>query len=294
MISLIIPAFNEEGAIRKTLEQAHKALKQCGENYEIVVVNDGSTDETDAFLRRMTDPSVSIVHHNTNRGNGAAIKTGIRHTKGNILAIVDADGTYPISRFPDLYRTMQKEKADMVVGARRINPQAVSLHNRIGKWILTKLAVHLTQMNIPDINSGMRMMDRALVERFMHLFPDGFSSCITITLAALTNGYNVTFIPIDYFERVGKSKLSAGVYGPLHFMYFLTIIGRIILYFRPMRFFVAPSVLLCVLSLGTFLAGIITQNSLAPLGLIFLLAGIQLACFGLLADMIARSSQRNL
>ncbi|KKW39276.1 hypothetical protein A2454_02800 [Candidatus Peribacteria bacterium RIFOXYC2_FULL_55_14] len=294
MISLIIPAFNEEGAILQTLEQAHKALNQCGDSYEIIVVNDGSTDGTGALLRKAVHPAVTVVHHNTNRGNGAALKTGIRHAKGNTLAIVDADGTYPISRFPDLYRTMQKEKADMVVGARRINPQAVSLHNRIGKWILTKLAVHLTQMNIPDINSGMRMMDRALVERFMHLFPDGFSSCITITLAALTNGYNVTFIPIDYFERVGKSKLSAGVYGPLHFMYFLTIIGRIILYFRPMRFFVAPSVLLCVLSLGTFLAGIITQNSLAPLGLIFLLAGIQLACFGLLADMIARSSQRNL
>jgi len=293
MLSLIIPAFNEEGAILQTIEQAHKALGQSKDDYEIIVVNDGSTDKTGDLLKQVSHPSVSVVNHNTNRGNGASIKTGIRHAKGEILATVDADGTYPINRFPDLYKSMLEDHADMIVGARKISPQTAGIHNRIGKWILTRLAVHLTRMKISDINSGMRIMDRALVERFMHLFPDGFSSHITITLAALTNGYNVTFVPIDYYERIGKSKLSTGICGPLHFVHFLTIIGRIILYFRPMRFFVAPSALLCVLSLITFIFGTITQNQLAPLGLLFLVAGIQLACFGVLADMIARYSQKN-
>lgn len=293
MISLIIPAFNEEGAILQTIEQAEKALAQCGDGFEIIVVNDGSTDGTGDLLRKISRPFVSVVHHHMNRGNGASIKTGIRHAKGDTLAVVDADGTYPIHRFPDLFKTMRGKQGDMIVGARRISPQTASIHNRIGKWILTRLAVHLTQIKIPDINSGMRIMDRLLVERFVHLFPDGFSSHITITIAALTNGYNVTFVPIDYHERIGKSKLSRGMCGPLHFVHFLTIIGRIILYFRPMRFFVAPSVLLCVLALITFVFGTVTQSSLAPLGLIFLIAGIQLACFGVLADMIARHSQKH-
>lgn len=293
MFSLIIPAFNEEGAILQTLEQAHKALNKCKGDYEIIVVNDGSSDNTGELLNQVSHPSVSVVNHNTNRGNGASIKTGIRHAKGEILATVDADGTYPIDRFPDLFKAMQKEHVDMIVGSRKISPQTASIHNRIGKWILTRLAVHLTRMKIPDINSGMRIMDRSLVERFVHLFPDGFSSHITITLASLTNGYNVTFVPIEYYERIGKSKLSTGMCGPLHFVHFLTIIGRIILYFRPMRFFVAPSILLCALSLITFIFGITTQSQLASLGLIFLIAGIQLACFGVLADMIARYSQKS-
>ena len=118
MISLIIPAFNEEGAILQTLEQAHKALNQCGDSYEIIVVNDGSTDETGALLRKAVHPAVTVVHHNTNRGNGAALKTGIRHAKGNTLAIVDADGTYPPRYLPIFMKILQKRNLDAIYGNR--------------------------------------------------------------------------------------------------------------------------------------------------------------------------------
>ncbi|PIR53260.1 glycosyltransferase family 2 protein [Candidatus Peregrinibacteria bacterium CG10_big_fil_rev_8_21_14_0_10_49_10] len=292
MLSLIIPVFNEEGAVRQCIADAQKALAQCGTDFEIIVVNDGSTDGTSLILDQLTLEHVSVVKHSTNRGNGAAIKTGIRHAHGDTIATVDADGTYPIADIPKLFKIMQESGADMVVAARRMGSENTTICNRIGKLILTRLAIHLTQMHIPDINSGLRLINRSLVEKFAHLFPDGFSTHITITLAALTNGYRVEYVATDYYERIGKSKLSTNMYGPLNFFRFLCIVGRIVLYFRPMRFFVAPSVLLCCAAIVTFIYGIVVQNDIAQMSLVLLVAGLQLACFGLLADMISRDSQK--
>ena len=291
MFSLIIPVFNEEAVIERTVREAHDVLQDTGP-FEIIVINDGSTDQTSKILTELRLPHLHLVNHPYNKGYGASMKTGIRHSQGNLIGTVDADGTYPIGEFPALIQKMNAACADMIVGARTKKGVRIPLVRRPAKWLVSLLANILTGIKIPDLNSGMRVFTRELGERFIHLYPQKFSFTITITLAAITNDYIVVYHPIDYFKRIGKSTLSSGCNGMKNFLNFLGLIIRIITYFRPLKFFAWPSIILITLGITTIGYTLTTISNISDAGLLLLLTGIQVGFFGLLADVVVRNKNK--
>ncbi len=202
--SLVLPVYNEEQAIAATLDYLQENLRAAECEYEIVTVNDGSTDGTGKILRSRSD--IRLIEHNRNRGYGAALKTGIRHAKYSLIVITDADGTYPNERIPELVSLATQ--VDMVVGARIGASVQYPTIRKIPKWFLVHFAQWVSRCHIPDLNSGMRVFRKSVVERFLNILPDTFSFTTTITLAMLTNGYIVHYEPINYRYRVGKSKIK--------------------------------------------------------------------------------------
>jgi glycosyltransferase involved in cell wall biosynthesis len=290
LFSLLIPAYNEEGAVEATVRAAHGALTKAGVEFEILVIDDGSTDRTTAVLADLHLTSVRVIRHPRNQGYGAALKTGIRRSRGEILGITDADGTYPVDALPELLTALHDGQADMVVGARRRGAR-IPLMRRPAKAIVSWLANVLTGTRIPDVNSGMRVFRRDLAERFLSLYPQRFSFTITITLAALTNHYLVDYRPIAYFSRTGQSTLSRGLSGFSNFFGFLGIVVRMVVHFRPLRFFVWPSLALVLAGSIQIGYSMITRRNVSDSGVLCLLAGLQVGLFGLLADAVVRSRQ---
>ncbi len=276
-LSVIIPVFNEERAIQKTVQEIQAALKRVKSPSEIILVNDGSTDATAAILKKIA--GVQIVTHPKNRGYGASLKTGIRRAQGKWILIVDADGTYPIDAIPMLLK--ETAQYDMVVGSRTGESVSIPFFRRPAKWFLNKITTYLTGTKIPDLNSGLRVFRKEIAERFFHLFPEGFSFTTTITVACLTNGYAVKFVPINYYKRKGKSTMR-----PQQFFAFLQLIARLITCFKPLNFFLPPSVLFLVIGLIKMTLDFIHQNHFGVGGVMVVLAGIQIFMMGLLADLI--------
>ena len=176
----------------------------------------------------------------------------------------------------------------MVVGARTKKGVQIPLIRRPAKWVVNMLANTLAGIRIPDLNSGMRVFSRPLAERFMHLYPQRFSFTITITLAALTNDYIVRYVPIDYRKRTGKSTMGSGINGLKNFVNFLGLIVRIITYFRPLKFFIWPSIFLMILGIGVISYTLYTDLNISDSGMLMLLSGLQIGLFGLLAEVVIR------
>jgi glycosyltransferase involved in cell wall biosynthesis len=288
VLSLIVPVFNEEGAVEPTVRSLHAALSGLQDPWEILVVDDGSTDRTAAILAGLDLPQVRVLAHARNLGNGAAIKTGIRQAQGDILGTIDADGTYPIAEVPTLYRRLLSENADMIVGARPAVDGHTPFLHRAAKSLLFSFAERVAQARIPDLNSGLRLFRRDLCERFTELYPERFSFHITITLAALCNGYAVEYVPIGYAPRIGRSKLSAGLRGPLNFLRFCHRILRIVSRFRPLRFFLPPGIAAFLFGVLGFAVLRFFPELLVPSAVLFL-AGMQIIFFGVIAEMAVRS-----
>lgn len=288
MFSIIIPVYNEEKTIGKTIQSVHEAMVENGEDFEIIVIDDGSIDETSSILSGIHINNFRVITHEQNRGNGAAIKTGVRNAKGNVIGTIDADSTYPAGDYPRFISHMRKKRADMMVGARTKKGVKIQWNRRPAKAIVALLAGILTGQRIPDINSGMRIFTRELFERFEHLYPQGFSLHITITLAALTHNYNVIFEPIDYYKREGSSSMSSGMNGVKNFISFLGLIVRITTYFRPLRFFMWPASIIFFTGIGIMAYTIFTDLNITEAGLLLVVVGIQIGLFGLLAEVLTR------
>jgi len=225
-LSLIIPVYNEEGSVLETVRAAYHALSDALSSFEIIVVNDGSTDGTSMILQRISLPNLHIVHHVKNRGNGAAIQTGLAQAQGVIIATMDADGTYNPEDIPKLLTSMNRQRADMAVGVRQGMENAKWSH-RTARNVLRKIAERECKTSIPDINSGLRLCKKDVMMRFQNLYPQRFSLHIALTIAALKSGVPVIFEPITYGTRIGTSKLSAGGNGIANFFKFLWLILRI-------------------------------------------------------------------
>ena len=280
--SLIIPAYNEQDAIDETLDHLLGQLGGSGDEYEIIVVNDGSTDETPRRLRERTD--VRVVHHARNMGYGAALKTGIRHAKHDLIVITDADGTYPNEKIPELVRIAKD--FDMVVGARIGANVTYPLIRKIPKWFLVRFAEWMTHRPIPDLNSGLRVFRKSIAERFLRILPDTFSFTTTITLAMLTNRYAVHYEPIDYHSRIGKSKIK-----PIRdTLRFVQLILRTGMYFAPLRVFLPVAGVFFAGFLVTLFQDVFIRQDFTERTLILLVTSAQLAMFSLLADMIDKRS----
>jgi glycosyltransferase involved in cell wall biosynthesis len=275
-VCVVIPAFNEEGAIAETLRSIEEATAQLPA-VEVVVVDDGSTDRT---AERAVAAGARVISLPENRGYGAAIKAGIAETRGGTIVIIDADGTYPASAIPELlsYAAMY----DMVVGARVGADVAIPMVRRPAKWLLGWLASFLAGRKIPDLNSGLRVMRRDVVERFEHLLPSGFSFTTTITLAVLCSDGHVKYHPIDYFERVGESKIR-----PKHAFEFLMLVLRTVVYFNPLKVFLPLGGIFLVMGTVKFIWDLVIGN-LSETALLGFLAGALFWAVGLLSDQIAR------
>lgn len=277
LISIVIPAYNEENGIVDSVSWVRDVMEKSKYEYEIIVVDDGSTDRTS---ERVRSTGARVVRQDVNQGYGASLKTGICSAKGDWIVITDADSTYPADRIPDLLRHANDN--DMVVGARIGSAAKIPLIRRPAKWVLAQLANYLAETKIPDYNSGLRVFRKSLAERFFKILPQGFSFTTTITLSSLTNGYRVKYIPIEYFKRTGKSKIR-----PIKDTYnFAMLIVRTTVYFNPLRVFMPLGATL--FSAGAFKMAheIVVGGGLAEASVFLMLGSCQTVALGLIADMI--------
>ena len=221
-----------------------------------------------------------MLRHRTNRGYGAALKQGVAAAAHGWILITDADGTYPTESIPELLSNA--DHATMVVGARTGQTVKVPLSRRPAKWFLRRLASYLAGQRLPDINSGLRLMRRSLIERYVHLLPSGFSFTTTITLAATVNDHPVEYVPIDYFARLGESKIR-----PRHAYDFTLLILRTIVFFNPLKVFIPAGLLLALAGIAKFVYDI-TQDNLSESAVLALLGAMIIWAVGLLADQNSR------
>ena len=276
-LSVVIPAYNEEKSIVQTIDAIREEMKKHQVAHEIIVVDDGSTDSTYALAFRK---EVKVFQHPQNIGYGAAIKTGIHNACGENIAIIDADQTYPVDRLMDLYKWI--DQFPMVVGARTGKNASIPLFRRPVKWFLTRLAMFLCEMDIPDLNSGFRIFRKDIALKFFKMFPSGFSFTTTITLCYLTNGFFIKYVPISYQKRVGKSKIR-----PFKdTINFLIMILRTITCFNPLKIFIPVSLLFFALFLASLVYDVVELKNITEKTILFFVAGVQVVIIGLLSDLI--------
>lgn len=283
--SLIVPCYNEQGAIARTLAELRAALGSV-EGYELIIVDDGSTDDTASILQAEadSDPQLRVLRHSRNRGYGAALKSGVRASRSELIVITDADGTYPNHRIPELLKAAAD--ADMVVGARTADDVTYPMIRKIPKMFLRAYAAWIAHQDIPDLNSGMRVLRREVVERFLSVLPDGFSFTTTITLAMLTNRYVVRYVPIGYSARTGKSKIR-----PIRdTAKFFQLVLRTGMYFAPLRVYGPVLWIMFFAFIGSIGYDVFVLRDLTEKTLLLMILFITSTMFALLADMIDKRS----
>ncbi|HEV8319335.1 MAG TPA: glycosyltransferase family 2 protein [Vicinamibacterales bacterium] len=272
-VSVVIPAMNEADAIGSVVT----TLRATAPWHEIIVVDDGSVDATGDHAR---GAGARVIRHPYNKGNGAAVKTGIRAATGEFVLIVDADGQH---RPEDAERLVSRlGEYDLVIAARVAATQA-TLIRRIGNVTLNGLASYLTARPIPDLTSGFRAARRDCLREFIHLLPNGFSTPTTTTLAFIKAGYNVAFEPVQARPRVGTSKIRLASDGARFFL----ILLKVITLFNPLRIFLPISV--ASFLLGT-LYGLwnVTVHSRIPNGSVLLiLFAVVVFLVGLISEQIS-------
>jgi len=276
-LSVVIPAYNEEMAIVQTITAVNDALSQLPTSYDIVVVDDGSTDST---AERAESTGARVIRCEDNGGYGSALKRGIAAGNSEFIAIIDADGTYPAADLLAMFETAQH--ADMVVGARNANMSNVPFIRRPAKFILNGLANYLAQRKIPDLNSGLRVFRREVLARFIPLLPMGFSFTTTITLCMICSGLRVVYVPIEYGRRIGNSKIRF-----TDFFNFILLVVRAIVLFNPLRVFLPLGFALFTLGVVKLVYDIYVGD-LSESAVLGILAAIIIWSFGLIADMLAR------
>ena len=276
-ISVIIPAFNEEKNIKKVIGQiSDLKIKKL----DIIVVDDGSTDGTSNVLSSIK--GIRVLRHEVNKGYGAALKIGIKKSSSEYIMIIDADCTYPADSIPELLRHIGSY--DMVVGARTGEIVKTPFFRKPAKWFLKRFAQYLTKSKIPDLNSGLRIFRREIALRFMRLFPDGFSFTTTLTIACLTNDFRIKYIPINYYGRKGKSKIR-----PIKDLVgFTNLIFRLTIFFRPLNVFMPISAMLFIAGTLKLIRDFILFQYFGLGGATAILAAIQIAFMGMLAELIIK------
>lgn len=272
-VSIIVPAFNEEPAIAPLVQ----ALRAGGAWHEIIVVDDGSSDAT---AERARGAGATVVRHPYNKGNGAAVKTGIRSASGEYILIVDGDGQHQAADAARLVSHLGEY--DLVIGARSTDTQATRAR-LLGNAALNWLASYLTQRKVPDLTSGFRGARRSILREFIHLLPNGFSTPTTTTLAFIKAGYNVRFEPIDAAARVGQSKIRLARDG----VKFLLIVMKIVTLFSPFRVFLPISLASFLLGAGYAAWTIATQSHITNSSVLLIMLAVIVFLVGLVSEQIA-------
>jgi glycosyltransferase involved in cell wall biosynthesis len=283
-LSIVIPAYNEADAVGKVISKARALHSEA----EIIVVDDGSSDNTAEVAR---EAGVRVFRHPYNKGNGAAVKTGLRNAHGDVVLLLDADGQHPPE---DIERVLdQIGEYDLVVGARTRHSESAWIRD-LGNAIFNNLATYLSGRKIPDLTSGFRAIKRELIMEFIHLLPNLYSYPTTSTLAFIKAGYNVTFVPITARKGTGRSNTKIFRDG----VRAIVIIFRMITLFAPMKIFLPISLFLFLAGVlyglaNIFLAGI---NRIPNGSVLLILSSLFIFLFGLISEQISamrfESSQR--
>ncbi|MEA3408479.1 MAG: glycosyltransferase family 2 protein [Chloroflexota bacterium] len=283
-VSIVIPVYNECEAISRVLDDLVATMEPLDWSYEIVAVDDGSTDDSRDICRAR--PGVVLATHGHNRGPGAARTTGVRRAKGRYVVMIDADGTYPVDAIPTMLRMLND--CDMVIGAREREMGTLKWIRSAAKNFIKNLASYLTRTDIPDLNSGLRAMKRDLVLEFLPILPTTHSWVSTITLAFLSNGYVVKWVPITYRKRIGTSTFH-----PIVDTYnYLSLVIRAMMYFDPLRVFLPLSLAMLLIGIGKAIYDIFAYDfHFAPSTLMIIFTTLQVGAIGLLADLIVRRSK---
>jgi len=276
-ISVVIPAFQEEKAIGNTISQ----LKALYPDFELLVVDDGSLDRTAQVAR---EAGARVVQHPYNIGNGAAVKTGIRHATGDMVVLMDGDGQHDPA---DVKRLLaEADRFDLVVGARSGSTQA-SPQRRLANWIYNHLASYVTNFRIQDLTSGFRLFHRQTVLKYLPLFPNTFSYPTTSTLAYLRSGLTVRYVPIEAAKRIGKSKIKLIRDG----YRFLLIIMRIATLFSPMKIFLPISCFFFLTGLGYYTFTFIVEHRFTNMSALLLSVSIMVFLLGLVSEQVSQMRQ---
>ncbi len=308
-VTILLPAYNEAEAIGRVLEEIVETLSQSSHlasrddpsrgarrllsaplEYEILVVDDASTDGTaeavEAFAAECWQCAVRLIRCPENRGAGAARKVGIRAARGEIIVMLDADGTYPAAAIPELLRHFPA--FDQVNGARTTERGTLPWLRAAAKWVIRKLACYLTGKHIPDLNTGLKAFRRDAMLPWLWVVPDGFSCVTTMTLAFLTNGYAVKYVPIEYRRRIGRSKFHI-VRDTLSY---LSTVIRIVLYFRPLKVFGPLAGLVLAAGAAKSVWSFRTTGSMQESDIVVFVAGFMTLMLGMLAEVIVAHHRR--
>ena len=285
-VTVVLPAFNEAGHILQEVERITEALSKSSLSYEVLVIDDGSTDGTGDVVRGMDN--IRVIRFPVNRGSGTARRIGTQEALGHTVVWTDADMTYPNERIPEFVEYLQREGAHQVVGARKTEEGTLRALRVPAKWAIRRLAEYLTATKIPDLNSGLRAFSRRHAVPYLGLLPSGFSCVTTITLAFLSNGLRVDYVPIDYAKRSGKSHFH-----PIKdaYRYVLQVV-RMVMISEPLKVFAPISLSLLLFGAGKFLYDIISSPFSTTLNtLLLIITGLITFSIGLLADLIVRVSR---
>ncbi len=283
-VSVVLPIYNEKGHLRAEIDRIRAALEASRYSFELIVVDDGSNDGSEAELSRIE--GITLITHRRNQGSGAARRTGTTAARGRVVVWTDVDMTYPNDLIPELVDSM--EGLDHVVGWRQTEEGTHKLLRTPAKWVIRKLASFLSETDIKDLNSGLRAFRREVAMQYVHELPKGFSCVTTLTMSFLGNGYSIGFFPIEYFPRAGRSKF--------HWLrdtrrYILQVI-RMTLSYNPLKVFLPVGLVL--LATGFVKLGFDWAERdfrLAANTLLIFFAALQVITVGLLADLVVRATK---
>lgn len=279
--TVIIPAFNEGDTIRTTLDEM--MAEGFHERYEIIFVDDGSEDDTAEIIREYP---VRLLSHHSNKGYGAALKTGIRAAKGNFVIMMDSDGQHDPKYIGQIEKLLVD--FDMVIGDRSKSSYQVRTR-KAGKRVIRWLGEYVVEQKLPDYNSGFRGFHKSIIEGMLHMMPNGFSFSTTSTLAFMKEGYNVGTLEIEVYKRKGrKSNVKMFRDGSKTML----LLFRIIMLFNPLKVFFPTSLITFLLGIVFGVIGYIQYERFSNGAVVLTTLGMFLFFIGLVADQISIMNRR--
>ncbi|MET7461516.1 glycosyltransferase family 2 protein [Nonomuraea sp. NPDC005501] len=288
-VTIVLPCYNEQDHVIDEVERITRAMDTSGYTYELVAVDDCSTDGTLARLQEAAPrfPHLRIRAFHRNGGSGTVRRIGTQEARGEIVVWTDADMTYPNERIPELVQLLEKDATiDQVVGARTTEEGSHKVLRVPAKWVIRKVAEMLAGQKIPDLNSGLRAFRKSVARPYLRLLPPGFSCVTTITLSFLMNQHDVHYLPIEYAKRAGTSKFS---FVSDAYRYILQVL-RMIMYFNPLKVLMPPALWLVAIGLVKGVWDMIQHPFYFPANTVMIfLSGLLIGSVALLADLIVRS-----
>jgi len=288
-VTVVLPCFNEQDHVLLELERISAALDASGYSYELLAIDDKSTDNTLEVLRgaQQRFPHMRLMPFRRNGGSGTARRIGTQEARGRVVVWTDADMTYPNERIPELVHYLDDNPdVDQVVGARTSEEGTHKWARVPAKWVIRKVASFLSGTAIPDLNSGLRAFRRDVSLPYLRLLPPGFSCVTTITLAFLSNQHAVDYLPIDYARRAGVSKFH-----PFRdaYRYILQVL-RMVMYFNPLKVLMPLALWIMGIGIIKVFVDVVRFNlHITTSTLLLIVVGFQIAVLALIGDLVVRS-----
>jgi glycosyltransferase involved in cell wall biosynthesis len=283
-VSIILPVYNEAEHLVQEVSRVRVAMDASPYSYEIIVINDGSSDNSAEVASRIE--GIRFINFLQNRGSGSARKAGTQAARGRVTVWTDVDMTYPNDTIPQLVKEL--DGYDQVVGARTTEEGTVKALRVPAKWFIRKLASFLAGTKIPDLNSGFRAFRTDVARQYINQLPVGFSCVTTITMTFLAHGYSVKYVPIEYAKRAGESKF----HWYKDTRRYATQVVRMILSYNPLRIFMPIGLGLIAIGVVKLIVDLVNLNMhVAADTLLILFAAFQVIAIGLLADLVTRATR---